>query len=143
MSVYSSLPGTYAGNAVSCAAACAVIDTIEEEKILDNVAARSKQLLDALAKIRQTKAGSLIETVRGQGLMIGVQFKQYDGESSPQLAPKVVSQCIKRKMLLLSTSVFDCLRFIPPLNISQEDMEKACKIFEESLNAVAQEIGKA
>lgn len=81
--------------------------------------------------------------VRGQGLMIGVQFKQYAEEGAPQLAPKIVAECIKRGMLLLSTSVFDCLRFIPALNISEEDMSKACKIFEEALNEVAKQVGKA
>jgi 4-aminobutyrate aminotransferase len=84
--------------------------------------------------------------------MVGVQFANPDlqGDSSntaarhaqnqPQLAPKVVQECIKRDMLLLSTSVFDVLRFIPPLTISEEEMTQACNIFKESLEAVAKDL---
>jgi 4-aminobutyrate aminotransferase len=41
---------------------------------------------------------------------------------------------------LLSTSVFDVLRFIPPLTISEEEMTLACNIFKESLEAVAKDL---
>ncbi len=44
-------------------------------------------------------------------------------------------------MLLLSTSVFDVLRFIPPLNISEEELSQACAIFKEAFEAAAKELG--
>lgn len=149
-----SMGGTYAGNAVACAAAKAVIEVFREEKILDNVAARSEQIFSFLRDLKAsgTKAGNLIEDVRGRGLMVGVQFanKSLQPDSSntasvlaqaqPQIAPKVVQECIKRDMLLLSTSVFDVLRFIPPLTISEEEMTLACNIFKESLEAVAKDL---
>jgi 4-aminobutyrate aminotransferase len=149
-----SMGGTYAGNAVACAAATAVIQAFREEKILDNVAARSKQLFSFLQDLKSsgTKAGDLIEDIRGRGLMVGVQFSNpklqrdssntatMNASSQPQLAPKIVQECIKRDMLLLSTSVFDVLRFIPPLTISEEEMSQACGIFKESLEAVAKDL---
>ena len=149
-----SMGGTYAGNAVACAAATATIKAFHEEKILDNVAARSKQIFSFLNDLKSsgTKAGNLIEDVRGSGLMVGVQFAnpelQHDssntaarnGQSQPQIAPKIVQECVKRDMLLLSTSVFDVLRFIPPLTISEEELSQACNIFKESLEAVAKEM---
>jgi 4-aminobutyrate aminotransferase len=149
-----SMGGTYAGNAVACAAAKAVIEAFREEKILDNVAARSQQLFDFLHNLKSsgTKAGNLIEDVRGCGLMVGVQFAntELQGDSSnvavheakaqPQIAPQVVQECLKRDMLLLSTSVFDVLRFIPPLTISEEELSQACNIFKESLEAVAKSL---
>ena len=131
-----SMGGTYAGNAVSCAAGKAVIEVFREEHILDNVAARSKQLLDFLHELKSTKAGSVIEDIRGRGLMIGVQFSH---ETS--IAGKLVQECLKRDMLLLSTSVFDVIRFIPPLNISEQEMAQACSIFKESLETVAKQAG--
>jgi 4-aminobutyrate aminotransferase len=147
--------GTYAGNAVACAAAKAVIEVFRDEKVLENVAARSKQLFGFLQKLKDSgsKAGSLIEDIRGRGLMVGVQFKSpaLQSESSntsassgasavkqPQIAPKVVQECLKRNMLLLSTSVFDVLRFIPPLTISEQDLDQACGIFKEALETVAE-----
>jgi 4-aminobutyrate aminotransferase len=149
-----SMGGTYAGNAVACAAATATIKVFQEEKILDNVAARSKQIFSFLNDLKSsgTKAGNLIEDVRGKGLMVGVQFANPDlqsdssntaarhAQNQPQLAPKVVQECIKRDMLLLSTSVFDVLRFIPPLTISEDEMTQACNIFKESLEAVAKDL---
>ncbi|KAF2645168.1 4-aminobutyrate aminotransferas-like protein [Massarina eburnea CBS 473.64] len=149
-----SMGGTYAGNAVACAAAKAVIEVFREEKILDNVAARSKQLFSFLQDLKSsgTKAGNLIEDIRGKGLMVGLQFAHPElqrGSSNtaskeakvqPQIAPKVVQECVNRDMLLLSTSVFDVLRFIPPLTISEEELDQACKIFKESLEAVAKDL---
>lgn len=149
-----SMGGTYAGNAVACAAAKAVIEVFREENILDNVAARSKQIFKFLNDLKSsgTKAGNLIQDVRGRGLMVGVQFQDADviaqsqneaartKGGAGQIAPKVVQECVKRDMLLLSTSVFDVLRFIPPLTISEQEMEEACRIFKESLEAVAAEL---
>lgn len=149
-----SMGGTYAGNAVACAAAKAVIEVFREENILGNVAARSEQIFTFLNKLKAsgTKAGNLIEDVRGKGLMVGVQFANpelqrnssnlasREAEAQPQIAPKIVQECVKRDMLLLSTSVFDVLRFIPPLTISEEEMTQACNIFKESLEAVAKDL---
>lgn len=141
--------GTYAGNAVACAAAKAVIEVFREEKVLENVAVRSRQLFGFLNDLKGSgsKAGSLIQDIRGRGLMVGVQF--YDSHTisqssnkgaQSQIGAKVVQECLKRDMLLLSTSVFDVLRFIPPLTISEKEMEEACSIFKESLEAVASDL---
>ena len=149
-----SMGGTYAGNAVACAAATATIKTFKEEKILDNVAARSKQIFSFIHDLKASgsKAGNLIEDIRGSGLMVGVQFANpalqsgssntasRQSGSQPQIAPKVVQECVSRNMLLLSTSVFDVLRFIPPLTISEEELTQACNIFKESLEAVAKDL---
>ena len=56
----------------------------------------------------------------------------------PQIAPKVVQECLNRDMLLLSTSVFDVLRFIPPLTITEEELDRGCRIFKESLEAAVE-----
>ncbi|KAL6709851.1 hypothetical protein ACN47E_000636 [Coniothyrium glycines] len=150
-----SMGGTYAGNAVACAAAKAVIEVFRDENILANVAARSTQIFSFLRDLKASRspAGSLIEDVRGAGLMVGVQFSntslqrdsantaaQQHAHAQPQIAPKVVQECVKRDMLLLSTSVFDVLRFIPPLTITEEELAQALAIFKESLEAVAKDL---
>jgi 4-aminobutyrate aminotransferase len=149
-----SMGGTYAGNAVACAAAKAVIETFREENVLDNVAARSKQLFGFLRELQDSgsKAGNLIEDVRGSGLMVGLQFKnpalQRDSSNTatnqakaqPQIAPQVVKECVERDMLLLSTSIFDVVRFIPPLTITDKEMHMACGIFKDALEAVAERL---
>lgn len=149
--------GTYAGNAVACAAAEAVVDAFQEEKILNNVNARSKQLFDFLHGLKNSgsKAGNMIQDIRGVGLMVGVQFSAaQDGTAAPkaspgqlipfevepsgkaQLAPQISKECLERGMLLLSTSTQDTIRFIPPLNISEEDLAKGLAIFKDALEAV-------
>lgn len=65
-----SMGGTYAGNAVSCAAAVAVQEVFEEEKILDNVAARGEELFGLLNELKADKEiGNTIAEVRGLGLV--------------------------------------------------------------------------
>lgn len=145
--------GTYAGNVVSCAAACAVADVIKEENVLDNVHARSRQLFSALFSLRDdaTLAPYILD-VRGSGLMVAMEFassesvgSEYDPARKAGLqvkkgmASRIAKKCIEKGMLLLTTSAYEVVRFIPPLNISEEDMKTGCKIFEESLREVVRE----
>lgn len=68
-----SMGGTYGMNAVACAAAVAVTKVFKDEKILDNVQARSKQAFDFFRGLQKDpKLGHLIADVRGGGLMIGI-----------------------------------------------------------------------
>ncbi|KAF1830566.1 4-aminobutyrate aminotransferas-like protein [Decorospora gaudefroyi] len=145
-----SMGGTYAGNAVACAAATATIQAFRDEKVLENVAERSHQLFSFLNELKASgsKAGSWIEDVRGRGLMVGVQFadpnlelESGNGAAGPVLlAPKIVKECVERNMLLLSTSIFDVLRFIPPLTITEAEMGMACGIFRDALEAVVRDL---
>ncbi|KAF9460611.1 pyridoxal phosphate-dependent transferase [Collybia nuda] len=136
-----SMGGTYAGNAVACAAAVAVADAMKEENILANVNTRSTELFDALHALQKDPAlAQHILDVRGQGLMVCVEFAspagpgaQHDparGLQTPKgLASRVAKRCIEKGMLILTTSAYEVVRFIPPLNISAEDMRKGTEIF--------------
>ncbi|KAJ3716654.1 acetylornithine aminotransferase [Lentinula raphanica] len=148
-----SMGGTYAGNAVSCAAACAVVDAFREENILQNVKARSQELFAFLNDLKQDQTlAQYILDVRGRGLMAAMEFASSEAPgaefdpATPKaltvkkgIATRVAKKCIEKGMLLLTTSVYEVIRFIPPLNISQEDMKKGCEIFEESFREVVRE----
>ncbi|KAL7281440.1 hypothetical protein ACG7TL_004753 [Trametes sanguinea] len=145
-----SMGGTYAGNAVACAAAVAAADVMKEEKILDNVNARSKELFDALNALRANpKLAPAILDVRGQGLMVAVEFASpvgtgpYDPFRNPsvpeKLASRVAKKCVEKGLLILTTSVYEVIRFIPALNISKEDLAKGCQIFTEAVEEVVKE----
>ena len=54
------------------------------------------------------------------------------------MASRVTKNPVEKGMLLLTTSVYEMVRFIPPLNISEEDMKKGCNIFAESLREVTE-----
>lgn len=145
--------GTYAGNAVSCAAAVAVTKAFEEEKILQNVQARSKQLFAALEDFRkEPEIASVLIDVRGKGLMVGAEFGspavQAQGSDNnagaaaklpSKFASRVSAKCMEHGMLLLTTSVFEVVRFMPPLNISEADMRKGIEIFKDAVREVVRE----
>jgi len=143
--------GTYAGNAVSCAAAVAVADAFKEENILANVQERSRELFASLEALRSDRAvGPFILDVRGFGLMVAVEFTspnppgaQFDPVTKPDspknLASRVVKACIDKGLLILTTSAYEVIRFIPPLNISKEDLKKGTEIFGEAVRQVIRE----
>ncbi|KAI0779338.1 acetylornithine aminotransferase [Fomes fomentarius] len=145
-----SMGGTYAGNAVSCAAAVAAAEVLQEENILDNVNARSKELFAALNEVRANPTvGPTILDIRGKGLMVAVEFTSPVGTGShdafrkasvpEKLASKVAKKCVDKGLLILTTSVYEVIRFIPPLNITKEDLAKGTKIFAEAVEEVIRE----
>jgi 4-aminobutyrate aminotransferase len=126
-----SIGGTYGGNAVSCAAACAVLDTFEQDKVLDNVRSRAKQFragLEGLAKKFP------IADVRGVGLMQAIEFSDKNGVANA--AGAVVKACVSNDLLVLSAGVYESLRFIPPLTITEEEMNEGLIRIEKSLKQV-------
>ncbi|KAF7793903.1 hypothetical protein EIP86_005025 [Pleurotus ostreatoroseus] len=134
-----SMGGTYAGNAVSCAAAVAVADAFKEERILDSVNARSKELFAGLDELRSRPSiAPYILDVRGQGLMVGVEFTNKP-DAPKKLASRVSQRCKEKGLLILTTSVYEVIRFIPALNISQADLKKGLGIFVESVEEIVRE----
>jgi len=140
--------GTYAGNPVCCAAAAACVEAMQEENVLANVATRSEQLFSALNELKENpEIGQYILDIRGRGLMVALEFASptpandpFAVPSAPQnLASRVSKRCLEKGMLLLTTSVYQVVRFIPPLNVSEEDMVKGCKIFAEAVEEVVRE----
>ncbi|KAL8650213.1 MAG: hypothetical protein Q9226_005237 [Calogaya cf. arnoldii] len=128
-----SMGGTYAGNAVSCAAGIAVAKAFQDERILENVNARGAELRAMLdAAKADPKTGGIIYDVRGLGLMLAMECV-----SGHRYASRIQAKCMERDMLVLTTSIYDTIRFIPPLNISKEDMEKGCRIIREAIAEVA------
>ena len=109
----------------------------------------SAELFKALNDLRANpNVGQHILDVRGQGLMVAVEFaspshSRFDPEAKkgtpPGLASKVTKRCLEKGLLLLTTSVYETVRFIPALNISAEDLAKGVSIFRESVEEVIQE----
>jgi 4-aminobutyrate aminotransferase len=67
-------------------------------------------------------------------------FDRVVKEGTPaKLAMKLSKRCLEKGMLLLTTSVYETLRFIPPLNVSSEDLAKGMEIFTDALEEVVQE----
>jgi predicted acetylornithine/succinylornithine family transaminase len=118
--------GTMSGNPVSCAAAVATIDIIENEKLADAAAKMGAYLKSKLEALKK-KYSSMID-VRGLGLMIGVEF--VDGV----IVKKILETCAKNGLILISCGTKDqVIRFIPPLIVTKEQIDTALNIFEEAI----------
>jgi 4-aminobutyrate aminotransferase len=127
--------GTYGGNAVACAAATATISAIKEEGMLINAQRRGEQLVNGLKKIQQQYPA--ITEIRGLGLMIGCEFRNSQKKPDKSTAKAVAHACLDRGLILLTCGPWDnTIRWIPPLNVTGEQVEQALEIFEQAMKEV-------
>jgi 4-aminobutyrate aminotransferase len=127
---------TYGGNPVACAAGLAVLETIREERLVENAAARGAELVAGLGRI--AAEDDRIGDVRGPGLMVGVEFIR-PGTTEPDgaLADRLMGACADNGLLvLLCGRAHQVVRWIPPLNVTGAEIAEAVEIFGESLAAI-------
>lgn len=131
-----SIGGTYGGNAVACAAGVATIRAMREENMLENAAERGLQLVTGLRKLQEEFPQ--IGDVRGKGLMIGAEFIVDGRADKAKPLVKDVIHCAEEKgLLLLSCGTYDnTVRWIPPLNVTGQQIGDALTMFSESLKEV-------
>lgn len=124
--------GTYGGNAVACAAALATLDVIEDEELLDNADRVGEHLLGLLGALRDKHEG--LGEVRGRGLMVGAEFTAKDGTPDGATATAVRRECEARGLLFLPCGAFgQVVRWLPPLVVTEDQIEKAVDIFDEAI----------
>ena len=114
---------TYGGNPLACAAALAVVDTIEQENLCENVQKMGQYLREGFQS-RLAGSDKLVE-IRGRGLMMGLVMNQ----DCPHLMAKGVEQG-----LLLNVTAGNVIRLLPPLNLDQEQadiiIERVCALID-------------
>jgi 4-aminobutyrate aminotransferase len=130
--------GTYGGNVVACAAALATLDVIEQEGLVANAEARGQQLLDGI-RVLQPHHPRLGD-VRGLGAMVALEFVDPTAADpltpDPATAKRVISEALARNMILLSAGSWgQCVRIIPPLVTTADEVDLALQILKESLAA--------
>lgn len=103
--VYGMLGTTFGGNHLACTAACAVLDVMRDEHLVDNAARVGQYLIDRLREIPQ------IKEVRGKGLMIGLEFDQPVKELRNRL--------LFEQHVFTGASGTHVIRLLPPLSLSQ------------------------
>lgn len=122
---------TFGGNPLACAAALAVCRTIEQENILQNVQERGEQLRAGLRAI-QMKYPDLFTEVRGWGLINGMEMS---GEA--ELTSLEIVKAAIAEGLLIAPAGPKVLRFVPPLIVSQAEVERAVEILEKAIETVS------
>ena len=110
---------TFGGNALVCAAAVATIQAIEEENLLENAANLGRYTMDKLEQLKQKHA--IIDSVRGVGLMIGVQL------TSPGAA--IVDKCLENGLRINCTQG-TVLRFMAPMIATESQIDQAVEILD-------------
>lgn len=110
---------TFSGSPIVCAAGCAAIDVLIEEKLYENAAINGKYFKKKLEDL-QNKHSS-IKSVRGLGLMLGVELK-FD-------VLNVMTKAMEQGILVLSAGR-TVIRFLPPLVITKEQIDQVIAIFD-------------
>jgi 4-aminobutyrate aminotransferase len=129
------LGGTYGGNPLGIAAAHAVLDVIEDEKLCDRaneLGSRLKQRLEAIRSVTPE-----ISDIRGPGFMVGVEFAN-PGNHEPDagFTTRVRTEALKRGLILLTCGVYgNVIRFLAPITIPEAHFAEAMNILEESVAA--------
>jgi len=118
---------TFGGHPVCCAAAVANIDVLLSEGLVEGCEAKG-------AKLEGLLAHPAVREVRRKGMMLAVQFDSAD------LVYKIVDRCLERGVITFYfLSCPDSFRLAPPLNISDEDLEKGAAVIREVIDEVVQE----
>jgi 4-aminobutyrate aminotransferase len=130
--------GTYGGNPMGCAAAEATVRVLLEEKLIENAAERGAQLMDGLCEIQARYP--VIGDVRGLGLMVGVEFTEPDTRKpATALAKRVLQHCLEEgRMIMMSCGPYsNTVRWMPPLVVTEAQIEDGLTIFEKAVAEVA------
>jgi len=129
---------TYGGNPMACAAALATLDVIHEEGLLENARQQGAYVLDALHDL-QAEA-PIIGDVRGEGLMIAVEFIRPDEDKAPntEAVRHILDRCLEDGLLMYPCGHWtQTIRLIPPLTINRQQVDEGLDIFRRAVLAEA------
>jgi acetylornithine/N-succinyldiaminopimelate aminotransferase len=125
---------TYGGNALTCAASYAVLNHVKEEGLVEHGRLMGERLKGKLEEVK-ARHETTIKEVRGMGLLLAVEFYE-------PISGELVTSC-NAGGLLLNPVRPTAVRFMPPLNISEPEVDIAVDRFERSLEDALQRIEKA
>lgn len=127
--------GTYGGNPIGCAAALATIGVLTAPGFLDNVNARGEQLRAGLRALAADH--SAIIDVRGPGLMVGCELVDASGAPDAARVAAIAAHCRDEGRLLLMNAgtAGNVLRWMPPLVVTEAEIERALAVFGAALVA--------
>ncbi len=133
------LGGTYAGSPIGVAAANAVLDVIEEEKLCERAEALGARLKQRLASLRD--AVPQIVDIRGPGFMVAVEFnKKGTNKPDADFANAIRLKALEKGLILLTCGVYgNVIRFLAPITVQDNVFNEALDILEASMREVAAE----
>jgi 4-aminobutyrate aminotransferase/(S)-3-amino-2-methylpropionate transaminase len=132
------LGGTYAGFPVACAAALAVLDVIEDEKLVDRanvIGEKMKSRLEAISRRNNTVP---IAAIRGPGAMVAFDVVKTRGtdEPDPEMTKKILAKARESGLILLSCGVYgNAIRLLVPLTACDSLLDEGLDVLEQALAA--------
>ncbi len=139
-----SLGGTYSGNPVACAAALAVLDVFEEDKLLERAMAIAQVARPRLEKMQGRFAS--IGEVRGLGPMLALELvkDRRTKEPAPELTTQALRACHRRGLIVLKSGLYEnVVRLHIPFVATDEDVNQGLDILEQALEEGEAEEGEA
>ena len=128
--------GTYAGNAVACAAALGVFEAFETENLLEKSVAQGAMIMKRMHSIKAKKQGMPIGDIRGLGAMCAFEMVTEHGGNKPDAggAKALAAKCLERGLLILTCGVYgDVVRLLTPLTASEMIMKEGLDILEAAI----------
>jgi acetylornithine/N-succinyldiaminopimelate aminotransferase len=114
---------TFGGNPVCCAASLAVLEELSRPGFLEAVIGNGERLVAGLEKIASRRKD--VRDVRGMGLMVGMEM---EGEARP-----VAGKCLDAGLVIIAAG--NVLRFLPPLNVTADEVDLALRLLSGVLEA--------
>jgi 2,2-dialkylglycine decarboxylase (pyruvate) len=133
---------SHVSDPLPAAAGLAVLEVIEEERLVERAREQGEYLLGRLRDLQA--AHEQIGDVRGRGLLVGLELVE-DRESrrpADALGAAVTAECLRRGLsmnIVRAGSGANCFRMAPPLTISEDEIDLAVEILDSSLKAVLAE----
>ena len=124
---------TFGGNALACAAAVAVIETLRRDRLPERAAVLGARVMERARGWQAARRR--LGDVRGRGLMIGLEMMN-GGRSDPGYTKRVQRAALERGLLILNCGVDEnVIRLIPPLTMTDSELDQGLDILEASLAA--------
>ena len=135
------LGGTYSGNPVVCAAAIEAVNIINTPQFLARANEVGERFREHLAKLQAEF--QTVGDVRGLGPMLAVEFVQDRMSKKPLTAQEVVditTEALKRGLIILRAGLYsNCIRLLPPLNLTDEELDEGMGVLREAVRAALRE----
>ena len=131
------LGGTYSGNPVACAAAMVALESLASPAFLARAQAVGERMRGHLTRL-QARFPETIGDLRGLGPMLAIELvKDAKGrEPVPELTNAINAETLKRGLITIRAGLYgNCLRFLPPLNISDEQIDEGMTVLGEAIDA--------
>ncbi|ADO84356.1 4-aminobutyrate--2-oxoglutarate transaminase [Ilyobacter polytropus] len=132
--IVGSIGGTFSGNPVACAAAIKVLEKIEKEKLTERANAIGEKIKSRLSEMQ--KKYPVIGDIRGLGAMCAVEFitDPESKEPNKEIIGKITKESLQEGVIFISAGIYgNVLRFLPPLVMTDEQLEYGLDVLEKSL----------